>query len=195
MGQTFELTVNGERRQVEADADSTLLHVLREVLDLKGARFGCGLGLCGACFVLLDGRPAPSCDVPLWSAAGRTVTTVEGLADGDVPHPVQRAFLDEQAAQCGYCVSGILVSAAALLAEHPEPDESTVAAALDRHLCRCGAQVRMVRAVVRAGQAKADATGATATRTDAGGTGTGAGTAGVDAGTAGVDVFGTVVDR
>ncbi|MEO3922324.1 (2Fe-2S)-binding protein [Micromonosporaceae bacterium B7E4] len=159
MEQTFELTVNGERRQVDADADSTLLHVLREVLGLKGSRFGCGLGLCGACFVLLDGRPVPSCDIPLWSAAGRTVTTVEGLADGDVPHPVQRAFLDEQAAQCGYCVSGILVSAAALLAEHPQPDESTVAAALDRHLCRCGAQRRMVRAVVRAGRYGAGSTG------------------------------------
>ncbi|GIG88664.1 (2Fe-2S)-binding protein [Plantactinospora endophytica] len=152
MEQTFELTVNGERRQVDADGDSTLLHVLREVLDLRGSRFGCGLGLCGACFVLLDGRPAPSCDVPMWSVAGRTVTTVEGLADGDEPHPVQRAFLDEQAAQCGYCVSGILVSAAALLAEQPRPDESTVAAALDRHLCRCGAQRRMIRAVVRAGR-------------------------------------------
>ncbi|MDW5324903.1 (2Fe-2S)-binding protein [Plantactinospora sp. KLBMP9567] len=159
MEQTFELTVNGERRQVDADADSTLLHVLREVLGLKGSRFGCGLGLCGACFVLLDGRPAPSCDIPLWAATGRTVTTVEGLANGDVPHPVQRAFLDEQAAQCGYCVSGILVSAAALLAEHPQPHESTVAAALDRHLCRCGAQRRMVRAVVRAGWYGAGSTG------------------------------------
>ncbi|MBE1491544.1 (2Fe-2S)-binding protein [Plantactinospora soyae] len=152
MKQTFELTVNGERRRVDAEADSTLLHVLREGLGLKGSRFGCGLGLCGACVVLLDGRPAPACDIPMWSAAGKAVTTVEGLADGDVLHPVQQAFLDEQAAQCGYCVSGILVSAAALLAENPHPDESTVAAALDRHLCRCGAQRRIVRAVVRAGR-------------------------------------------
>ncbi|MBF9131233.1 (2Fe-2S)-binding protein [Plantactinospora sp. S1510] len=151
MKQTFELTVNGERRQVDAEDQSTLLHVLREGLGLKGSRFGCGVGQCGACVVLLDGRPAPSCDVPMWSAVGRDVTTVEGLADGDVLHPVQQAVLDEQAAQCGYCVSGILVSAAALLAENPHPDESTVAAALDRHLCRCGAQRRIVRAVVRAG--------------------------------------------
>ncbi|GAA4683820.1 hypothetical protein Prum_065690 [Phytohabitans rumicis] len=104
------------------------------------------MGLCGACFVLLDGRPAPSCDLPLWSAAGKQVTTIEGLT----PHPVQEAFLAEQAAQCGYCVSGILVSAAALLASDPHPDAATVAAALDRHLCRCGAHQRMVRAVVRA---------------------------------------------
>ncbi|MEN3608862.1 (2Fe-2S)-binding protein [Plantactinospora sp. ZYX-F-223] len=202
MEQTFELTVNGERRQVDADADSTLLHVLREVLGLKGARFGCGLGLCGACFVLLDGRPAPSCDIPLWSAAGRTVTTVEGLADGDVPHPVQRAFLDEQAAQCGYCVSGILVSAAALLAGHPQPDESTVAAALDRHLCRCGAQRRMVRAVVRAGRYGAGdtgegSTGAGDTDTDTSGASTrdarsGASATEADAGAGG---FGTTVER
>ncbi|AVT35864.1 (2Fe-2S)-binding protein [Plantactinospora sp. BB1] len=166
MEKTFELTVNGERRKVDADADSSLLHVLREVLGLKGSRFGCGQGLCGACFVLLDGRPAPACDAPLWSVAGRTVTTVEGLADGDVPHPVQRAFLDEQAAQCGYCVSGILVSAAALLAAQPRPDEATVAAALDRHLCRCGAQRRMIRAVLRTGQSMVD------TAATGGGTGT-----------------------
>lgn len=110
------------------------------------------MGLCGACFVLLDGQPAPSCDIPLWSAAGRDVVTVEGLTVDGAPHPVQEAFLAEQAAQCGYCVSGILVSAAALLAKEPHPDERTVAAALDRHLCRCGAHQRMVRAVVRAGR-------------------------------------------
>lgn len=152
MTQTFDLTVNGERRQVDAEPDTTLLHVLRAGLGLKGTRFGCGTGLCGACFVLLDGHPAPSCDTPMWSAAGREITTVEGLADGEALHPVQEAFLAEQAAQCGYCVSGILVSAAALLADDPQPDEPAVIAALDRHLCRCGVQRRMVRAVVRAGQ-------------------------------------------
>lgn len=124
----------------------TLLDVLRGPLNMRGTRFGCGMGLCGACFVLLDGKPAPSCDVPLWSAAGKKVTTIEGLT----PHPVQEAFLAEQAAQCGYCLSGILVSAAALLAENPRPDAAAVTAALDRHLCRCGAQQRMVQAVVRA---------------------------------------------
>jgi nicotinate dehydrogenase subunit A len=153
MDSAFELTVNGDPHEVRCEPDTTLLHVLRADLGLKGARFGCGLGLCGACFVLLDGHPTPSCDTPMWSAAGRSVVTVEGLADGDVPHPVQRAFLDEQAAQCGYCVSGILVSAAALLAANPHPDEPAVIAALDRHLCRCGTQRRMVKAVVRAGTA------------------------------------------
>lgn len=148
----MELTVNGAARQVDAHPDTPLLDVLRGDLGLKGARFGCGMGLCGACFVLVDGRAVPSCDTPLWSVEGRAVTTVEGLADGDRLHPVQQAVLDEQAAQCAFCVSGMVVSAAALLAEQPRPDEATVAAALDRHLCRCGIQRRMIAAVVRAGQ-------------------------------------------
>src|SRR5690606_20256940 len=100
MKRTFDLTVNGQRRQLSTEPDTTLLHVLRNDLGLKGTRFGCGMGLCGACFVLLDGRPAPSCDIPMWSAAGKEVTTVEGLADGDKLHPLQEAFLAEQAAQC-----------------------------------------------------------------------------------------------
>jgi nicotinate dehydrogenase subunit A len=112
--------------------------------------------MCGACVVLLDGRPVPSCDTPLWSVAGREVTTVEGLSVGGALHPVQEAFLAEQAGQCGYCLSGILVAAAALLAENPHPDERTVAAALDRHLCRCGAHRRMIRAVLRAGATPGD---------------------------------------
>jgi nicotinate dehydrogenase subunit A len=131
---------------VEGDPDTPLLDVLRGDLGLVGSRFGCGVGLCGACFVLLDGHPAPACDTPLWSAAGRAVTTVEGLRG----HPLLDAFLAEQAAQCGYCLSGILVSAAALLAREPHPDEAAVKGALDRHLCRCGAHGRMVRAVLRA---------------------------------------------
>ncbi|WP_281365219.1 (2Fe-2S)-binding protein [Phytohabitans houttuyneae] len=138
--------MNGERHTVEADPDTSLLDVLRGDLGLVGSRFGCGTGLCGACFVLLDGHPAPACDVPLWSAAGKAVTTVEGLAG----HPLLPAFVAEQAAQCGYCVSGVLVSAAALLAREPHPDEEAVKGALDRHLCRCGAHGRMVRAVLRA---------------------------------------------
>ena len=152
MKRTFDLTVNGQRRQLSTEPDTTLLHVLRNDLGLKGTRFGCGMGLCGACFVLLDGRPAPSCDIPMWSAAGKEVTTVEGLADGDKLHPLQEAFLAEQAAQCGYCISGILVSAAALLAENPHPDERDVVAALDRNLCRCGSQGRIIRAVLRAAE-------------------------------------------
>lgn len=131
---------------MEGAPDTPLLDVLRGELGLVGSRFGCGVGQCGACFVLLDGHPAPACDTPLWSVAGKAVTTVEGLRE----HALLDAFLAEQAAQCGYCVSGILVSAAALLAREPHPDEAAVKDALDRHLCRCGAHGRMVRAVLRA---------------------------------------------
>ena len=148
----MDLTVNGAPRQVTADPDTPLLDVLRGELGLTGARFGCGMGQCGACFVLVDGRAVPSCDTPLWSVAGRAVTTVEGLSEGDRLHPVQQAVLDEQAGQCAFCVSGLVVSAAALLAARPRPDEAAVAAALDRHLCRCGIQRRMIAAVLRAGQ-------------------------------------------
>jgi nicotinate dehydrogenase subunit A len=148
---TFSLTVNRRTVEVPADDDTTLLHVLRHELGLAGPRFGCGVGLCGACFVLLDGNAAPACDTPMWAAAGKDVVTVEGLrADDGGPHPVQQAFLAEQAAQCGFCVSGVLVSAAALLQHDPAPDEPAVVAALDRNLCRCGIQRRMVAAVLRA---------------------------------------------
>jgi nicotinate dehydrogenase subunit A len=151
MTQAFELTVNGRRVRVETDPDTSLLHVLRNELNLKGTRFGCGLGQCGACFVQVDGQVVASCDMPMWSAEGRTVVTVEGLAPGDGLHRVQRAFIDEQAAQCGYCVSGILVAAAALLDRTPAPGEQAVIEALDRNLCRCGVQRRVVRAVLAAG--------------------------------------------
>ncbi|HEV7656415.1 MAG TPA: (2Fe-2S)-binding protein [Mycobacteriales bacterium] len=147
----FALTVNGERREVEADPDTPLLYVLRNDLGLMGARFGCGLGICGACFVHVDGAVVASCDTPLWSVEGRTVVTVEGLAPGDALHPVQQAVLDEQAAQCAYCVTGVIMSGAALLARTPKPDEAAVVGALERNLCRCGAHGRMVRAVLRAG--------------------------------------------
>jgi nicotinate dehydrogenase subunit A len=150
MKETFALTVNGRTAEVEADPETSLLSVLRNDLQLLGTRFGCGMGLCGACFVNLDGTVVPACDTPMWSAAGGRVTTVEGLAEDDRLHPVQQAVLDEQAAQCGFCISGILVRAAALLDEQPDPDEAQVAAALDRNLCRCGVQRRVVRAVVKA---------------------------------------------
>jgi nicotinate dehydrogenase subunit A len=159
MTQAFEFTVNGRQVRVDTDPDTPLLHILRNELNLKGTRFGCGLGQCGACFVQLDGRVAASCEVPMWSVAGRTVVTVEGLAPGDDLHRVQQAFLDEQAAQCGYCVSGILVSAATLLAENPAPDERAVVEALDRNLCRCGVQRRVVRAIVKSGAGTAEAAG------------------------------------
>ena len=150
MSERFQLTVNGASSEIEASAQTPLLYAPRNDLSLKGTRFGCGSGQCGACFVLIDGNPAPACDTPLWTAAGKRITTVEGLSKGGELHPLQHAFLAEQAAQCGYCTSGILISAAALLARNPRPTESEVRAALDRNLCRCGSHNRMVRAVLRA---------------------------------------------
>jgi nicotinate dehydrogenase subunit A len=144
----ISFVLNGVPTEVDVDPDTPLLYVLRNDLGLMGARFGCGLGLCGACFVHIDGVSAPSCDTPMWSLEGKTVRTIEGLA----PHRLQEAFLEEQAAQCGYCVTGIIMTAAALLDSDPHPSEAAVAEALDRHLCRCGVQGRMVRAVVKAGE-------------------------------------------
>ncbi|MGA8515153.1 MAG: (2Fe-2S)-binding protein [Burkholderiaceae bacterium] len=149
-----QLQVNGQERSVQAQDNTPLLYVLRNDLGLKGTRFGCGANQCGSCHVLLDGASVPACDTPLWAAEGKAVVTVEGLgplhATAGSLHPLQQAFIDEQAAQCGYCLSGILISAAALLAEQPEPTESQVKAALDKHLCRCGTHHRIVRAVLRA---------------------------------------------
>jgi nicotinate dehydrogenase subunit A len=145
-----EFEVNGERRSVAADPDTPLLYVLRNDLGLVGSRYGCGTGQCGACFVIVDGKAMPSCDAPLWSVAGKSVTTVEGLAKGGALHPVQKALLAEQAAQCGYCTSGIAITAAALLSTNKNPTEQEIRAALDRNLCRCGAHNRVVRAVLRA---------------------------------------------
>jgi nicotinate dehydrogenase subunit A len=142
--------VNGRREEVRTEPDTALLYVLRNHLGLKGTRFGCGLGLCGACFVLVDGQPAYSCDTPMWAVAGREVTTVEGLGTAQGPHPVARSIVDGQAAQCGYCISGIVIAAAALLADNDDPTEADVRAALDRNLCRCGAHNRIVRAVLAA---------------------------------------------
>jgi nicotinate dehydrogenase subunit A len=145
-----ELEVNGQRRSVSAAPDTPLLYVLRNDLGLVGSRFGCGTGQCGACFVIVEGKALPSCDTPLWSVKNKSVTTVEGLARGGELHPVQKALLAEQAAQCGYCISGIAVAAAAFLSTNPSPSESEVRSALDRNLCRCGAHNRVVRAVLRA---------------------------------------------
>ena len=146
----MNLTVNGSTRAVDAKPDTPLLYVLRNDLGLVGSRFGCGSGLCGACYVLIDGRPMASCDLPVSFAAGKEITTIEGLgADGEL-HAVQKALIAEQAAQCGYCMSGIAVSAAALLAANKRPSEEQVRAALDKHLCRCGSHNRVVKAVMRA---------------------------------------------
>jgi len=145
-----ELEVNGQRRSVSAGPDTALLYVLRNDLGLVGSRFGCGTGQCGACFVIVEGKAVPSCDTPLWSVENKSVTTVEGLAKGGELHPVQKALLAEQAAQCGYCISGIAVAAAAFLSSNHNPSETQVRQALDRNLCRCGAHNRVVRAVLRA---------------------------------------------
>lgn len=147
---TIQFQLNGAAVSVDADPDQTLLDVLRGRLGVTGAHFGCGAGECGACHVMIDGRAMASCDMPMWSVADKDVVTVEGLGTVEQPHPLQRAFIAEQAMQCGYCVSGILVSAAALLKHNPSPTEAEVRAALDRNLCRCGSHNRMVRAVLRA---------------------------------------------
>ncbi len=143
-----ELRVNGRLHAVSAAPQAVLLDVLRDALQLKGTRFGCGAGECGACHVLLDGRSVPACDTPLWAAEGHDITTVEGL-----DAVLREAFVAEQAAQCGYCSSGMLVAAAALLRVNPRPSVGDVRTALDGHLCRCGAHPRIVRAVLRAAEA------------------------------------------
>lgn len=149
----FTLTVNGSTHTIEAEGDTPLLDVLRNTLDLKGSRFGCGLDQCGACNVLLDGTAVASCSTPLWSVAGKCVVSIEGLGTPQAPHPLQVAFLAEQAAQCGYCTAGMIVSAAALLQHTPAPGVDEIKAALERNLCRCGTHNRIVRAVQRAAKA------------------------------------------
>jgi len=148
--ESTRLSVNGSEREVAADPKTPLLSVLRGALGLTAAHFGCGANQCGACYVLIDGHAVAACDTPLWSVAGKEVTTLEGLGTPERPHPLQRAFIAEQAMQCGYCISGIIVAAAALLRRNPNPTEAQVREALDRNLCRCGAHSRMVRAVLRA---------------------------------------------
>src|ERR1700739_4566359 len=142
--------LNGSETVVDADSDCSLLEILRGQLDMTGTHFGCGSGECGACRVIIGGHSVTACDTPLWSVANQDITTAEGLGSAEQPHPLQRAFITEQALQCGYCVSGILMSAAALLMQNPKPSEADVRAALDRNLCRCGSHNRIVRAVLRA---------------------------------------------
>jgi nicotinate dehydrogenase subunit A len=155
MAETFKLRVNGRDCEVEAEPNTPLLYVLRNDLKLKGTRFGCGEGQCGACNVLLDGNAVPSCDTPLWSVPGHEITTIEGIGGPDAGglHPVQQAFIDEQAIQCGYCIDGIIISAVALLQRERDPTDAQIAAALDRNLCRCGTHVRILRAIRAAARA------------------------------------------
>jgi len=157
VSETVTLDVNGTAREVSAEPGTPLVYLLRNDLALKGTRFGCGSGHCGACTVLMDGNAVQSCDTPLWSAAGRSITTIEGLGSAERPHPLQQAFLDEQAAQCGYCINGIMMSAEALLRKNRNPSDAEIAAALDRNLCRCGTHVRILRAIRRAAAALREA--------------------------------------
>lgn len=143
----MKLTVNGEATEVTADAERSLLSVLRHELELTGAKYGCGEGNCGACTVMIDGEPVRSCITPFASASGREVITVEGLADGETLHPVQQAFADRSAFQCGYCTPGFVVSSVALLNRRPSPTNDEIKGALNGHICRCGAYVRILQAV------------------------------------------------
>lgn len=151
MSKQFDFSVNGRPLSVAlANEETPLLDVLRNELGLMGTRFGCGLEQCGCCMVLIDGAPEKCCAKPTWSVAGKNVVTVEGLGTPERPHPLQQAFIDEQAGQCGYCLSGILISAKALLATNPSPTRAEIALALDGNICRCGSHNRILRAVEKA---------------------------------------------
>jgi nicotinate dehydrogenase subunit A len=147
---SYTLTVNGKARTVNADADTPLLYVLRDNLKLNGPKFGCGLAQCGACTVHVDGQATRSCVLPVSTLQGKKITTLEGLGSSAKPHPVQQAFIDEQAVQCGYCTNGMVMATAALLAVNKAPSEAQIIEALAGNLCRCGTHQRIVRAVQRA---------------------------------------------
>ena len=147
---THRLTVNGTTHDLDVAADTPLLYVLRNDLELNGPKYGCGLGECGACAVLLDGVVARSCVIPVSACGGRSIVTLEGLGTRERPGKVQQAFIDEQAAQCGYCLNGMIITAASLLARNPHPSEAEIAEALRYNLCRCGAHLEIIRAVLRA---------------------------------------------
>jgi nicotinate dehydrogenase subunit A len=149
---SLQLTVNGYDVGVTADSDTPLLDILRNHLGLYGTKFGCGLEQCGCCMVLIDGQPAKSCGKALSTVVGKEIVTIEGLGTGERPHPLQQAFLDLQAGQCGYCLSGILISAKALLDRNPAPSRGEIAKALDENICRCGSHNRILRAVALAAQ-------------------------------------------
>ena len=146
----MEITVNGRSLTVAADGETPLLYVLRNDAGCKGVRYGCGVGQCGTCTVIIDGKPVQSCDVPVSSVAGKSITTVEGIGSAEKPHPLQSAFVEEQAAQCGYCITGIIMSAKVLLDTNPAPSDDQVKQALEKNLCRCGTHLRIVRAIQRA---------------------------------------------
>jgi aerobic-type carbon monoxide dehydrogenase small subunit (CoxS/CutS family) len=153
MARITELLVNGKRRAIDADAGATLLSVLRDQLGLTGTKFGCGEGQCRACTVLLDGKPIHSCLTPVGEAAQKKITTIEGLAKDGRLHPLQQAFLDAEALQCGYCTSGMIMTAVALLREHPDPNEQTIREFMQGNICRCGTYPRIIEAIRRAAAA------------------------------------------
>jgi nicotinate dehydrogenase subunit A len=144
------LKVNGQERRIDADPDTPLLYVLRDELELNAAKFGCGLGQCGACTVIVDGKAVLSCVTPLLLLEGKQVTTLEGLGTSEAPAAIQRAFIEEQAAQCGYCIAGMMMRAQALLQRNSKPTDEQIRAELEPHLCRCGTHMRILRAVHRA---------------------------------------------
>ena len=150
MSENRFLTVNGRQRKVKSNSDVSLLLVLRNDLELNGPKFGCGLGQCGFCTVLLDGAPVRSCVTPLSEAQGKEITTLEGLSEGEELHPVQQAFLQEQAAQCGYCTNGMIMVGKALLDRNPNPSEEEIRQAMAGNLCRCATHLRIIRAIKRA---------------------------------------------
>lgn len=141
-----QFTLNGQAVEVQLAPETKLVYVLRNDLQLKGTRFGCGTGNCGSCTVLINDQPIQSCDVPLWSIQGKQIVTIEGLGTPVAPHPIQEAFIDEQAAQCGYCINGMMMSLAGLLKKTTQPTDEELLAALDRHLCRCGTHMRILNA-------------------------------------------------
>lgn len=148
---TVTLNVNGQDHKIEAEPDTPLLYVLRNDLALNGAKFGCGLGQCGACTVMIDGHAVFSCVTPIMMLEGREIVTIEGLGTADSPGPMQQAFIDEQAAQCGYCIPGMMMRAQALLQGNPSAGETEIRRALQPNLCRCGTHMRIIKAVLRAG--------------------------------------------
>jgi nicotinate dehydrogenase subunit A len=148
----FNLNVNGMVRTAEADSDTPLLYVLRDNLGLQGPKYGCGLGQCGACTVLINGEAVRSCVTPVTSVKSSTIVTLEGLGTPEQPHPVQQAFIDEQAVQCGYCINGMVMTSVVLLRKNPRPSETQIRQALANNLCRCGTHTRIVKAVQRAAE-------------------------------------------
>jgi nicotinate dehydrogenase subunit A len=157
----IELDINGVRQSVDADPETPLLYVLRDHLALNGAKFGCGLGQCGACTVMVDGRAVFSCITPISVLSGRRIKTIEGLGTVDAPSALQRAFIDEQAAQCGYCIAGMVMRAQALLEANPSPSDAQIRQHMMPNLCRCGTHMRIIRAVRRAAQSMAGANAST----------------------------------